>query len=550
MKKLLLTVIASVVMFANVLTAQNVARECVLLEVFTGVNCPYCPAAAMAVGKLLEEGKAVAPVAFHTSAFSAPDYYTTETNQRANYYYISQYPTMKVDGVLSPSVGGQSNNQEYIDYSYNQALSAYNQRINVTSPFELDLSFSWKSGTQFEVTATANKVGTCNSSDVRVFIALTESHIQRAWQGMSELNYVVRDMIPTQNGTQMSGDNIEVTETFDIAAYDRENCELVAWVQSYNGNKEVFQAVKLSLMDSDNQYDMAIRNVEELPLASCSGMISPRFTFKNYGTETLNSAVFTAKDANGTELSSFLWEGSLAKGESAEFDFPAFETNENNVTIEATNLNGSNSDAYSGDNVCNISLEEAYSVSDAYIKIQLKTGDDPENFRIEIKNMSTGEIWKTLTFEEPKKVYTEEVSFPAIGCFSMTLINDEGNGMGGGFWGVKDSSNQTIVSGTVNTNTFRYELPIEFYSETVSVDEMTENESVVYPNPANNEINVAVENMTKVTVYNSIGQMIFAQDANSDVMTISTDSMTNGIYYVTIETSEGATSTQKVVVNK
>ena len=94
------------------------------------------------------------------------------------------------------------------------------------------------------------------------------------------------------------------------------------------------------------------------------------------------------------------------------------------------------------------------------------------------------------------------------------------------------------------------ELSFEIYSETVGVNEMVETESVVYPNPANNEINVSVENMTKVTVYNSIGQMVFAQDASSDVMTISTESMTNGIYYVTIETSEGTTSTQKVVVNK
>ena len=549
MKKLLLTIVAAVMLFTNV-AAQNVARECVLLEVFTGVNCPYCPAAAMAVGRLLEEGKSVAPVAFHTSAFSAPEYYTTETNQRANYYYISSYPTMKVDGVMSPSVGGQSSNQEYIDYSYNQALSAYNQRINVTSPFELDLSFTWKYGTQFEVKATANKVGTCNSSDVRVFIALTESHIQRAWQGMSELNYVVRDMIPNQNGKQMTGDYIEVTETFDIAAYDRENCQLVAWVQSYNGNKEVYQAVKLSLMDSENQYDMALRSVEDIPLSSCSGVVSPRFVFKNYGTETLNSVLFTAKDENGTELSSYLWEGSLLKGESAEFDFPAFETNGANAVIEATNLNGSNADAYSGDNVYAINLEDAYSVSDAYVKIQLKTGDDPENFRMEIKNMTTGEMYKTFTYEQPKKVFTEEITFPSIGCYSVTLINTEGNGMGGGFWGVKDSSNQTIVSGTANSNTFRYELSFELYSETVGVNEMVETESVVYPNPANNEINVSVENMTKVTVYNSIGQMVFAQDASSDVMTISTESMTNGIYYVTIETSEGTTSTQKVVVNK
>lgn len=358
-------------------------------------------------------------------------------------------------------------------------------------------------------------------------------------------------MIPTQNGTQMSGDHLEVTETFDIAAYDRENCELVAWVQSYNGNKEVYQAVKLSLMDTDNQYDMAIRNVEELPLTSCSGVISPRFTFKNYGTETLNSAMFVAKDENGTELASYLWEGSLAKGEAAEFDYPEFNTNgAASVTIEAMNLNGSNADAYPGDNVYTINIEESFSLSDAYIKIQLKTGDDPENFRVEIKNMTTGDLYKTLTFAEAKKVYTEEVSFPAIGCYNVAFINAEGNGMSGGFWGVKNSSNQTLVSGTNSTNSFRYEISMEFYSETVGVEDIAENQSVVYPNPANNEINVSVENMAKVTVYNSIGQMVFAQDASSDVMTISTESMTNGIYYVTIETAEGATSTQKVVVNK
>lgn len=549
MKKTLFTFIISLVLSSS-LFAQNVAKECVLLEVFTGVNCPYCPAAAMAVGKLLDEGKSVAAVAYHTNAFSVPELYTGETNQRANYYYINSYPTMKVDGVLSPYVGGQANNQEYIDYSYNQALSAYNQRINVTSPFELDLSFSHKSGTQFEVNVVADKVGTCNSSDVRVFIVLTESHIQRTWQGMSEVNFVTRDMIPNQNGTQMSGDHIEITETFDIAAYDRENCELVAWVQSYNGNKEVYQAVKISLMDSNEQYDLSIRNVEELPLSSCSGIVSPRFTFKNYGTETLNSVLFTAKDQNGAELSSYLWEGSLPKGEATEFDFPAFETNGNNVVIEATNLNGSNSDAYNGDNTCSISFEDAYSISDGYIKIQLKTGDDPENFRIEIKNMTTGELFKTLTFEEPKKVYTEEISFPEVACYSMTLINTEGNGMGGGFWGVKDSGNQTVVSGTVNTNTFRYEMPIEFYSETIGVNEVIEEVLSVYPNPANNEINVSAKNLMKVTVYNGVGQMVYTQNANADVMTIATESMENGLYYVTVETSDGTASTQKIVVSK
>ena len=78
MRKILLSIAAF--MLLGSLSAQNVARECVLFEVFTGVNCPYCPAAANAINQMMEEGLAVTPVAIHTSAFSTPEFYTTETN--------------------------------------------------------------------------------------------------------------------------------------------------------------------------------------------------------------------------------------------------------------------------------------------------------------------------------------------------------------------------------------------------------------------------------------------------------------------------------------
>ena len=71
MKKTILffALIALVVTTVPAQPKTNVARECVLFELFTGVRCPYCPAAANAVAQLLSEGKAVAPVAYHTTAF-------------------------------------------------------------------------------------------------------------------------------------------------------------------------------------------------------------------------------------------------------------------------------------------------------------------------------------------------------------------------------------------------------------------------------------------------------------------------------------------------
>ena len=49
MKKFLLTIIATILM-AGSISAQNVARKCVLVEAFTGINCVYCPAAAGGIG--------------------------------------------------------------------------------------------------------------------------------------------------------------------------------------------------------------------------------------------------------------------------------------------------------------------------------------------------------------------------------------------------------------------------------------------------------------------------------------------------------------------
>ena len=107
MKKFFLSVVVMLFMstaFAQ--TKDNVARECVLFEIFTGVRCPYCPAAANGIAQMMEEGLAIAPVAYHTTAFSTEEYYTNETNARANYYGINSYPTLKADGVTGMSGGG------------------------------------------------------------------------------------------------------------------------------------------------------------------------------------------------------------------------------------------------------------------------------------------------------------------------------------------------------------------------------------------------------------------------------------------------------------
>lgn len=549
MKRTLLTIIISLVISSSIM-AQNVARECVLFEVFTGVNCPWCPGAATAIGRMLEEGKSVAPVAYHTSAFSVPELYTNETNARANYYYISGYPTVKVDGMLSPSMSGNGGNEQHAQQAYNQGMNAYNQRINVSSPYTIDLSFEYQSGTECKVTATVNKVGECNSNDVRLFIVLTESHIQRTWQGMQEVNFVTRDMIPNQNGTQLTSDIQTIEATINMDGFPRENCDIVAWVQNFSGNKEVYQAVKLPLSELSFTNDLVIKNVEDVVLGSCSGKMSPRITFNNAGTESLTSAVFNVKVGNET-LSTYQWEGNIAAGENTEIIFPEFVFGDaSNFVIEATEINGNN-DGYPVDNIYEISVAEPLVIEDGYIKLQLKTGNDPENLTIEIKNMDNGEVLYSFEYEEPKTIYNHEMTLPEIGCYRMTIRNTEGNGFGGGFWGVRDSDNTTLMVGTSTDNDFRYEFAFEFDNKSVNVEEIESLNNVnIYPNPASSVINVTATNLTKIKIYNAVGQLIHNEEVSSDNVTVDTQNWTNGFYYVTVETANGNSTSQKIIVNK
>ncbi|MBQ8222639.1 MAG: T9SS type A sorting domain-containing protein [Bacteroidales bacterium] len=551
MKKALFTFIISIVLSSSVL-AQNVARECVLFEVFTGVNCPWCPGAASGIGRLLEEGKSVAAVAYHTSAFSIPKFYTNETNARANYYYISGYPTVKVDGMLSPSMSGNGGNEQHAQQAYNQGLNAYNQRINVTSPYSIDMSLNYKEGSVCTVNIDVAKVGTCNATDARLFVVLTESHIQHGWQGMSEVNYVTRDMIPNQNGTQLTTDTGSFSFDFDMAGLPRENCELVAWVQNYAGNKEVYQAVKLSLANLTAQHDMGITLMEETPVGLCSDEMQPRLTIKNYGNENLTSVLFNITGDNDMDLGSYTWEGNLANGESEDFVMSEIinMNGSSSVTIEAVTINGSNADEYGFDNIYTFNSEAPIELAEGYMKIQIKTGNNPEEQSIEIVNMDTDETIHTFTFEDANKVYTEIVNLTEIGCYRFIIKNANGEGAGSGFWGIKNKSNATLITGSPTENAFRYVLPVEFTVQTVSVDEVAEVNATVYPNPATSFISVSADNISKVSVYNVSGQLVFSQEVNSDMLEINTESWSNGMYYVNIETMEGNVVSEKVVVNK
>ena len=509
--------------YATAQTKDNVARECVLFEIFTGVRCPYCPAAANGIAQLLEEGKAIAPVAYHTSAFSNPEYYTNETEARASYYGVTGYPTLKTDGLLSHSGGGGASESNYSAY-----LSRYNQRINQTSPFTIDLSMEPAENGLCRVNCTVNQVGECDATNVRVFIALTQCNIDVMWQGMQGLHHVCRDMIPTQTGTVFTGPSMTISETFELN-YPKEDCYLTAWVQNYNSNKEVYQAVRMSTaMELD--YDLGLKGIDVVATQNCSGLQHPVFTVKNFGRETITSFEMCATD--GTEEFRQTWNGSLPQGETIEVqmdDFYAANTEKLDFSVAMPN---GHDDGFMADNFGHAALTAAPEM-DGYMKIQLKSGRTPESESIVITDMTTGEVFETFTFEQPSHAYTFEVILPNASCYRIAALDAEGKGWDGGFFQIKGSDNQVLFKGGGAQGTFTTELAGEVYCNGFLNGGEIESQGIdIYPNPSKGIFTIDLgEGSWSVNVFDMTGRCVMQSQIESQGE-IDMSAFEKGVYFV------------------
>ncbi len=78
--------------FATVFS-QAVQRDMVIMEIGTGVTCPYCPGAAMGAEDLLAAGCHVAVIEYHNYSPGSDPFSNAAAAARCSYYGISGYPT-------------------------------------------------------------------------------------------------------------------------------------------------------------------------------------------------------------------------------------------------------------------------------------------------------------------------------------------------------------------------------------------------------------------------------------------------------------------------
>jgi hypothetical protein len=220
----------------------GVERSTVLLEIATGTWCFYCPGSSWGADDLVEAGYDVSVIEFHIG----DDYQNDYSVSRDSYYGVGGYPTAYFDGVLKYEGGSNTESM------FNQYLPLYENRADLPSVFDVELDAEVDSrGYTFDVNISLEQLWTYETTDMVLQVALTESHIPEVWYTLDEVNFVLREMYPDENGTAITMQDIGDTQDINFQvevpeAYDITNCELVTFMQD-NTTGEVMNASNVHL---------------------------------------------------------------------------------------------------------------------------------------------------------------------------------------------------------------------------------------------------------------------------------------------------------------
>jgi len=546
MKKILI-LIAVIFISVNYISAQQVEREMVILEIGTGTWCQYCPGAAMGADDLIENGHNVAVVEYH----GGDDYENSYSLSRISYYGITGYPTAKFDGILTVP-GGNATQSLYSSY-----LPKYNQRKAILSSFTLAVEGTNSGLELYDVNITIEKIAEYTGDNLVLHAVLTESHIEEFWQGLPELNFVERLMIPNQFGTVLDFSQSTIMEIplqfIKAPDWDYEHCELVLFIQNKN-SKEILQAKKMNITEfvTTNQYDASLINISMLPDAICDGSLEPEITIKNTGFDNLTSVDIEYNVNNGDD-EVFAWSGNLAYLETAIITLPqiTFSVELSNILTVATSNPNGNLDQYPANDTQTAIIPEAEETP-SEIKLFLRTDINPEETTWEILNYNNEIVFSGGPYSQSGQVIQEVFNLNSSECYKFNLYDEGGDGLKTPGMAILYYGTNTYIAQWMGFESYK---SIQFKTESgVGIEHLIDTESLnIFPNPFSEttevDFNLSEQQDVSLRVFNIIGEIVYKSDegkieAGNHKIKINRKNLISGVYFLRILIGE------KVVTRK
>ena len=289
------------------------------------------------------------------------------------------------------------------------------------------------------------------------------------------------------------------------------------------------------------------------------GSLDVQVLIQNKGTQVLNAGDITVNvSAGGTNIGSATNSTTLAQWETESVSVPATLSSAATITVEAV----ATGDVNNGNN----SLTQAIGFATAGsgdLTFTLTLDQYPTETSWEFANSGGTVLASGSGYTTNYQVITETLSVPSDDCYSVTIMDSYGDGLGGAQWGgtdgswtIVDAAGTTIASGTGDFGDENVD-KMQMTTGSVGLNENGINELSIFPNPFTNNATISFNvdglERTTIEVINTIGQNVQSFDlgtvTGNQLVQLDATELPAGFYLVSI-TSGKNTVTSRVTVNK
>jgi hypothetical protein len=320
----------------------------------------------------------------------------------------------------------------------------------------------------------------------------------------------------------------------------------------------------------------------------------------NSGSTAISSVSFQYGVADSV-MQSYVWSGSLASLADTIISLPASaslaymsSTSQSGsfpFLVAITGVNGTPDNDQTNDTMRSQFIVAPNWPDTLIIKMLTSNlGADGENLNTNPADANwyitnaTGDTILSRTNTNDSTLYTDTVTLPADGFYQFTVSTpgfcsglhwwayDDGlTGYSPGYLIIKrlSGANLPMHGYTYATNTtagglknfgehddFGCGFSQYFYISSLApsgVHSVKNTSSIaIYPNPANEEINVAFDNVdtrsASISIINILGQAVYSTNVNTDNIKINSSSLPSGVYSILLNTNSGSSNIGKVVI--
>lgn len=300
-------------------------------------------------------------------------------------------------------------------------------------------------------------------------------------------------------------------------------------------------------------------NITNLNVSACGNTLSPVLSLVNNGSSVLTSASLSY-NIDGTNPQTLSWTGSLATGQSATINVGNITTTSGAHTfnVGVVSTNGSPDENPANNNKSeNFTIVTNFAANTVNFRLQLDYFGEETDWTLKnsagVTLYSGGNYPVTSTTSGIMGALIQQTwTLANNDCYTFTITDEFSDGIccewGPGYYDIKTPTGDIIVSGATFTNTESKSFAINL----LSVGEVTALEGMyVYPNPANDQINVFVSNEIGLpesyVIYNALGQVIANKSINAAVdLSINTSNYSNGVYFIKL-TKENQSKTLRFI---